>query len=318
MSENAAKTRLQMHEAEARPMITRRSMKVLALNVVAGAALAVSQVGGVALAAGGEEPEIVRQPWTFSGMRGTFDRGQLQRGFKVYQEVCAACHSLKRVYFRNLAEPGGPEFPADRVRELARTWPNQIFDGPNDQGLIATSKGQIIKRPALPSDPILGPYDNDNAARAAQNGTLPPDLSLITKARSAGGSSSFVTFLASLPRDIVRGYQEGGSDYLYALLTGYENPPANLKVAEGMSYNRVFPGHQIAMVPPLRAGQVKYAEGVPTTVDQYARDVTAFLTWASDPKLEERKSMGLIVFLYLLITAVLLYFAKKRLWSRVH
>ena len=318
MSDNAAKTRLQMHEAEARPMITRRSMKVLALNVVAGAVLAVSQMGGVALAAGAEESEIVRQPWTFSGMRGTFDRAQVQRGFHVYEKVCMQCHGLKRVYFRNLAEPGGPEFPVDRVRELARTWPNQIFDGPNDQGQIATSRGQIIKRPALPSDPILGPYDNDNAARAAQNGALPPDLSLITKARSAGGGASFVAFLVSLPHDIVRGYQEGGSDYLYALLTGYENAPANLKVAEGMSYNRVFPGHQIAMVPPLRAGQVKYAEGVPTTVEQYARDVTAFLTWAGDPKLEERKSMGLIVFLYLLVTTVLLYFAKKRLWSRVH
>lgn len=307
-------------------MITSRTLKALACTLAAGAALTVGQVGGAAFAAGGDAPEIARQPWTFAGIRGNFDNAQLQRGFKVYQEVCAACHGLKRVYFRNLSEPGGPEFPADRVRELARNWPNQIFDGPNDQGMIATSKGQIIKRPALASDPILGPYDNDNAARAAQNGALPPDLSLITKARSAGGSDSFVSFLVSLPRDIFRGYQEGGTDYLYGLLTGYTDVPAGMKgddgapfkLGEGMHYNRVYPGHQIAMAAPLRANQVKYEDGTPTTVDQYARDVSAFLTWAGDPKLEERKNMGFIAFLYLLITTGLLYFAKKRVWSRVH
>ena len=307
-------------------MITTRSIRVLALTAAAGAALAIGQLGSVALAAGGTEPEIARQPWSFAGIRGHFDRAQLQRGFKVYQEVCAACHGLKRLSFRNLAEPGGPEFPVDRVRELARNWPNQIFDGPNDQGMIATSKGQIIKRPALASDPILGAYDNDNAARAAQNGALPPDLTLITKARSAGGSDSFVTFLVSMPRDILRGYQEGGADYLYALLTGYSDVPAGMKnddgsafkLADGMTYNRVFPGHQIAMVAPLRANQVRYEDGTAATVDQHARDVTAFLAWAGDPKLEERKSMGLIAFIYLLITTGLLYAAKKRLWSRVH
>jgi ubiquinol-cytochrome c reductase cytochrome c1 subunit len=287
------------------------------IKTLAGGLLSLAMVAGPAFAAG-ENIDIPRQSWSFSGMTGKFDKAQLQRGFKVYQEVCAACHGLKRVYFRNLAEPGGPGFPEDRVRELARTWPNQIFAGPNDDGQIATSRGQLIKRPALISDPILGPYDNDNQARAAQNGALPPDLSIITKARSAGGSTSAIGTIAGMARDIPAAYQEGGADYLHALLTGYEAAPAGVQLAEGMSYNKYFPGHQIAMIPPLRPNQVKYEDGAPQTIEQYSRDVTAFLHWAGDPKLEERKSMGQLVMLYLLITALLLYFAKKRVWSRLH
>jgi ubiquinol-cytochrome c reductase cytochrome c1 subunit len=287
------------------------------IMTLAGGLLSLAMAAGPVLAAG-EEIEIPRQAWTFSGMTGKFNQAQLQRGFKVYQEVCAACHGLKRVYFRNLAEETGPGFPEDRVKELAKNWPNQIFDGPNDQGQIATSRGQIIKRPALISDPILGPYDNDNAARAAQNGALPPDLSLITKARSAGGGTSAIGTVAGMLRDIPSAYQEGGADYVYALLVGYGDAPAGMKLAEGMSYNKYFPGHQIAMVPPLRPNQVKYEDGSPQTIEQYAKDVTAFLYWAGDPKTADRKSMGKLVMLYLLITALLLYFAKKRVWSRMH
>lgn len=287
-----------------------------ALKAAATAALALA-LTAPAMAAG-EAPVIDRQPWSFAGMKGRFDKAQLQRGFQVYQQVCAACHGLKRVNFRNLAEPGGPGFPEESVKALAASWPNQIFDGPNDQGLIATPKGQIIKRPARLSDPILGPYDNEKAARAAQNGAYPPDLSLITKARSVEYHGPLLAHPFHMLKDILNGYQEGGADYLYALLTGYANAPANMKLEQGMYFNKAFPGGQIAMAPPLQPGQIKYEDGAATTVEQYARDVTAFLTWAADPKFEERKSMGWKVLLYLLVTTLLLYLAKKRLWSKVH
>lgn len=273
-----------------------------------------------ALAAGdAPPPHIERQSWSYAGVRGGFDKEQLQRGFQVYQEVCAACHGLKRINFRNLAEPGGPGFPEASVKALAASWPNQIFDGPNEQGDIATRKGAVIKRPARLSDPILGPYDNDNQARAAQNGALPPDLSIITKARTIEYHGSVLGHVGTMAKDIVNGYQESGSDYVYGLLTGYKNAPADLKLAPGMSYNMAFPGQQIAMTPPLTEGRVKYQnKEVPQTIEQYSRDVTAFLAWAGDPKLEERKGMGWMVMLYLLVTSVLLYFAKKRLWSTLH
>ena len=290
------------------------------INAAAAAALALTLgTAGPAQAAGdAPPPQIDRQAWSFAGFRGHFDNAQLQRGFQVYQEVCAACHGLKRVRFRNLAESGGPGFPEASVKALAASWPNQIFDGPNDQGQIATSKGAIIKRPALLSDPVLGPYDNDKAARAANNGALPPDLSLITKARAVEYHGPLWAHPFHMLGDIVRGYQEGGADYTYAVLTGYANAPANLKISEGMHYNKAFPGNQIAMIPPLRAGQVKYQDGSPTTIEQYSKDVTAFLAWAGDPALEARKSMGWKVLLYLLVTALLFYAAKKRLWASVH
>jgi ubiquinol-cytochrome c reductase cytochrome c1 subunit len=270
-------------------------------------------------AAGGEPIHIDRQSWSFAGVRGKFDKDQLQRGFQVYQEVCASCHGLKRVYFRNLVERGGPGFNEEAVKALAASWPNQIFDGPNEEGNIATRKGAIIKRPARLSDPILGPYDNDNQARAAQNGALPPDLSIITKARGVEYHGGVIGHIGYMMRDIVNGYQEGGADYLYALLTGYTKPPADFKLAEGMAYNKAFPGHQIAMAEPMTDGRVRYQnESVPRTVAQYSKDVTAFLAWAADPRLEDRKSMGWIVMLYLLVTCVLLYAAKRRLWSKVH
>lgn len=287
------------------------------MKVLAGVALATALAASPAQAAG-DAPAIDRQTWSFAGLRGHFDKAQLQRGFQVYQQVCADCHSLKRVNFRNLAEPGGPGFPEEAVKALAASWPNQIFDGPNENGEIANRRGQLIKRPARLSDPILGPYDNEQAARAAQNGALPPDLSLITKARAVEYNGSLLAHPFHMLRDIVNGYQEGGADYLYALLTGYSNAPASMKLADGMAYNKAFPGHQIAMQAPLQAGRVKYGDGSPATVEQYARDVTAFLAWAGDPKLEERKSMGLRVLLYLLVTALLLYFTKKRLWSKLH
>jgi len=295
-----------------------RGAGALVLAVLVGIATGMP-TATTASAAGGEPIHIDRQSWDFAGVRGRFDKEQLQRGFQVYKEVCAACHGLKRVYFRNLVEPGGPQFPEEAVKLLAAEWPNQIFDGPNEQGEIANRRGQIIKRPARLSDPILGPYDNDNQARAAQNGALPPDLSLITKARTIEYHGSIPGHVVQMARDIANGYQEAGADYLYALLTGYVNPPADFKLADGMTYNRAFPGHQIAMTAPFTPGRVKYQNtAVPQTVEQYSKDVTAFLAWAADPRLGERKSMGWMVMLYLLVTAVLLYFAKRKLWSSVH
>jgi cytochrome c1 len=263
-----------------------------------------------ALAVAAEEaPHIDRQKWSFAGMFGRYDEAQLQRGFQVYREVCAVCHGLKRINFRNLAEPGGPEFSVDGVKGLAESY--RIEDGPNDQG-------KMFQRPGRPSDALPSPFKNEQEARAIHNGAYPPDLSLITKARSAGENATVLATIGSMLRDIPNGYQEGGADYTYALLMGYGNPPADLKLAPGMSYNRAFPGHQIAMPPPLQPGQVRYQDGTPATVEQYAKDVTAFLAWAGDPKLEERKRMGFLTILYLLITAVLVYFAKRRLWSTLH
>ena len=316
-------------------------------------------------AAGGEDIEIERQSWVFSGITGQYDKAQLQRGFKVYREVCASCHGLSRVRFRNLYEPGGPEFSVEGVKALAAEWPNQIIDGPNDDG-------EMFERAPLTSDPILGPFRNEKAARAANNGAYPLDLSLITKARAVGNNQSWPLHILQMAHDIVTGYQEGGSDYLYALLTSYEHAPkykvgpgekleqvphgdaiddsdelkpgfvacasidkANPtlktcnKLSDGMNYNASFPGHQIAMLAPLgeNAMLVSYLEDgqkapaglsvPPTSLEQNAKDVTAFLSWTADPSLNARKQIGWQVLVYLLITTVLLFLGKKIIWSRL-
>ena len=263
------------------------------------------------------EEHIARQSWAFSGFKGQFEPAQLQRGFQVYKEVCAACHSLKRIAFRNLSDPGGPEFADAAVKKLAADWPNQIPEM-NEAGDIAGKDGQVLKRPAKPSDPILGPFANDNAARAAMNGALPPDLSVIAKARSVHRDVNWMVHPYLMLGDIVSGYQEGGADYAFALLTGFKDPPADVTVAPGMYYNTAFPGHQLAMPPPLSEGAVTYQDGTKGSVENYARDVTAFLSWAADPSLNQRKRIGWQVMLYLLVTTVLLYLGKKRIWSKLH
>jgi ubiquinol-cytochrome c reductase cytochrome c1 subunit len=261
--------------------------------------------------AAGDAPHIERQQWSFGGLTGQYDRAQLQRGFQIYKDVCAGCHGLKRVYFRNLVQPGGPEFPEASVKELAAQWPNQITDGPNDAG-------EMFDRPAKLSDPIRGPYKNDNAARAAMNGALPPDLSNIAKARNVHNSAFWPVHIWLMLKDIATGYQEGGADYLYGLLTGYHDAPAGVKVADGMYYNAAFPGHQIAMAPPMAKDAFQtYADGS-GSLEKNAADVAAFLTWASDPSLNSRKSTGWVVLLYLLITTILLWLGKKRIWASAH
>jgi ubiquinol-cytochrome c reductase cytochrome c1 subunit len=174
----------------------------------------------------------------------------------------------------------------DQIKGIAASWPQQVTDGPNDTG-------QMFQRPARPSDLIPGPFPNDEAARAANNGALPPDLSLIAKAR------------------------EGGANYIYALLNGFEQPPADFHVLPGMYYNTYFPGHQIKMPPPLNADQVTFADKTPATVPQMAHDVANFLMWAAEPNLEARHRTGFKVMLFLLVTTGVFYAAKRRIWSRI-
>ncbi|HWB45055.1 MAG TPA: cytochrome c1 [Hyphomicrobiaceae bacterium] len=283
-----------------------------------GAGLALAALGVAAAAWAGPVlaqehggTQVARQPWTFSGLFGEFNNNQLQRGFRVYTEICSRCHSLNRIYFRNLADPDGPAFPVDGVKSLAAT--HQVEDGPDDNG-------KMFKRPGTLTDAIPSPYKNDKEARAAHNGALPPDLSLIVRARSVENDAPFYLVPYTMVRDVLSGYQESGADYLYAYLTGFQEPPKGFKLGDFMQYNRVFPGHQTAMPPPFAGGDgvVKYDDGTPATVDNYARDVTAFLAWAADPRLEDRKRLGLLVMIYLIITAVLLGFAKRRIWREVH
>lgn len=289
-----------------------KSLGLAALASIAGV-LTIGQVQ----AAGGEAPHIEHEHWSYGGIFGRYDQAQLQRGFRVYKEVCSACHGLKRVYFRNLTEPGGPEFGVEAVKTLAAEWPNQVTDGPNDDGAM-------FQRPARLSDTILGPYKNDKEARAAQNGALPPDLSLITRGRNTHNDARWPMHVLLMARDVFTGYQEGGSNYLHALLTGYHEAPAGYTLADGMNYNVAFPGHQIAMPNVLDGGPVNYADGQEkydgpaASQEQNARDVTAFLAWAADPSLNERKRIGWVVMLYLLLTTVLLYIGKRRLWSKFH
>jgi len=248
---------------------------------LAGAfAASLALLGGSAHAAEGA-PHPPAQRWSFDGVFGTYDRAALQRGFQVYKEVCSTCHAVKHLFFRDLTQLGYTE---DQVKGIAAQV--QVTDGPDDTG-------QMFQRPGRSSDPIPGPFPNDQAARAANNGALPPDVSLITKAR------------------------EGGADYVYALLTGYKDPPPDVKLNPNMYYNAFFPGHQIAMPPPLNPDQVKYADGTPGTVQQMAFDVTNFLSWAAEPTLEERHRMGFKVILFLLVTTGVFYAAKRKIWSRI-
>ena len=248
----------------------------------AAAALAVALMlgAGPAMAEVGKAPA---RDWSFDGMFGTFDRGTVQRGFQVYQEVCAACHSLKLVAYRNLSGIGLSE---DQIKAIAAEV--EVTDGPNDEG-------EMFQRPARPSDRFVKPFANDNAARAANNGALPPDLSLMVKAR------------------------KGGADYLHALLTGYkEEPPAGIKLSEGMNYNLYFPGNQIAMAPPVADDAVEYADGTKATADQIATDIATFLAWAAEPELEERKRLGIKVLLFLIVLTAMMYALKRQIWSDQH
>jgi len=271
---------------------------------ILAAVIAVAAVGMFAGSAGAAESVTPpRQDWSFAGPFGTFDRGQLQRGLKVYREVCQACHGLSLVAFRTLAQPGGPGFSPAQAAAIAAEY--QVQDGPNDQG-------EMFERAGRPADRFPSPFPNEQAARAANGGAYPPDLSVVAKARTY--ERGFPWFLF----DIVTQYQEQGPDYLVALLTGYEdNPPEGVTLPEGTHYNKYFPGHAIGMPKPLSDGQVTYSDGAPETTAQYAKDVTAFLMWTAEPHMEARKRIGFQVMIFLIVFAGLLYFTKKKVWREV-
>jgi len=221
--------------------------------------------------------------WPEQGVLGTYDRAALQRGYQVYSQVCSTCHSMKLLAYRDLSQLG---FSEAEVKAIASNY--QVSDGPNDQG-------EMFQRPARPSDTFVSPFPNDQAARAGNAGALPPDLSLIVKAR------------------------QGNEDYIYSILTGFgQTPPANETIAKGMNYNPYFVGHQIAMPPPLHEGAVSFADGTPATVDQMAKDVVQYLAWASEPHLEERHETGIKVILFLIVFAGVMYGVKKKVWAKLH
>lgn len=250
-----------------------------AVYAVAGIAALVLGVGAVV--AQSEAPSPPSVAWSFAGPFGTFDRAALQRGFQIYHEVCSNCHSLKLLHYRDLTALGYSE---DEIKAFAAEKEVNDLD----------DEGRPTKRKARPSDAFVPPFPNDQAARAALNGALPPDQSLLVKAR------------------------DGGADYIYGLLTGYGEAPADMKMAEGMSYNNMFPGHQIAMPPPLVDDSVTYADGTKATVEQEAKDVTTFMAWAADPTMEERKKTGAKVIIFLLVLTLVLYGAKRKIWAALH
>jgi ubiquinol-cytochrome c reductase cytochrome c1 subunit len=275
------------------------------------AALAIVAAGTVVVATAQEkqsnEPAHypILQPqelsWSFAGPFGTYDKAQLQRGLKVYKEVCSACHSLNLVAFRSLEDLGYSEA---QVKALAASY--QIHDGPNDEG-------EMFDRPGKPSDHFPAPFPNEQAAAAANGGAAPPDLSVMAKARAV--QRGFPRFIF----DIFTQYQEGGPDYIHAFVTGFgQKPPAGVTIPEGTYYNPHFiSAASTHMPPPLQDGQVAYDDGAPQTVDQYAKDVAAFLMWAAEPHLQARKEIGFRVMIFILIFGVLVYLTKRKVWAEV-
>lgn len=255
--------------------------KGLVFGLAALAAIAAVPSAGPAAAAE-EAIELPQMDWSFDGPFGTFDRHALQRGLQVYREVCSVCHGLKYIAFRNLADLGYNE---DQIKTIASEY--TITDGPDDEG-------EMFDRPGRPSDYFPEPFPNERAAAAANGGAAPPDLSLMAKARA------------------------GGPTYIHALLTGYEEPPADFELAQGTNYNAYFPGHQIAMAQPLYEDSVEYADGTPATIDQMSSDVSHFLMWAAEPKLENRKQTGIKVLIFLVVFSGVLYAAKRKVWKDVH
>jgi cytochrome c1 len=305
-----------------------KTMTITRTLIISLAAFAAAN--GAAFAASGKSKHPEHQHWHFSGPFGTFDKDALQRGYQVYETVCSNCHGLDLVAFRNLGQKGGP-FHLDKcpagipdsvdcanpndnpiVKALAAKYKYPVMDGPDDSG-------DMFERPGLSSDHIPGPYANDQLARLANNNALPPDLSLITKAR------------------------HGGPDYLYSLLTGYEESPSSVVVGPGQYYNPYFHGDMsqamkpelmhdghpmegvsvplggvLAMAPPLADGIIEYGDDSPQTVEQYAKDVTEFLMWAAEPKMEARKSLGIMTIIYLIILAGILYWSYRKVWAKAH
>ena len=231
-----------------------------------------------------EKVEFLKTDWSFKGLFGKFDRGSLQRGYQVYTEVCASCHSMKYLSYRNLSEKGGPEFSIDQAKAIAASF--DITDGPNEDGEMFTRPGKL-------SDKFAMPYANEKEAQAANGGAYPPDMSVLAKARG------------------------GGVDYLYSVLLGYEDPPSGITLDDGVYYNKYMYGNQIKMSAPLSEGLIEYGDGTVASVEQMSKDVTTFLMWAAEPHLETRHRMGFKAIVYLIILTILVYFSMKKIWSRV-
>ena len=232
----------------------------------------------------GENYPLLKQDWSFKSFFGTFDRASLQRGYQVYTEVCASCHSLKYVSYRNLAEKGGPEFSIEQAKAIASNF--EVTDGPNNDG-------EMFTRPAKLSDKFVMPYANDQEAKLSNGGAYPPDMSVLVKARA------------------------GGADYIYSVILGYEDPPEGMKLDDGVYYNKYMYGNKIKMPPQLYDDLVTYADGTPATPEQMAKDITTFLAWTAEPKLEERHKFGFRAIIYLVILTILVYFSMKRIWSSI-
>ena len=233
-------------------------------------------------ASGSSVGKIPKHDWSFDGFTGTFDRAALQRGYKVYREVCSGCHSMKLLYYRDLIDIG---FSPEQVETIAAEY--TVIDGPDDEG-------SMFERPAKPSDRFVGPFANEQEARFNNNGIYPPDLSVIAKAR------------------------KNGVDYLYSLLLGYTDSPEDFEIGEGMYYNQWVKGNQIAMAPPLDEGYVDYDDGTNNTLPQLAEDVVTFLKWSAEPELDVRKNMGIKVILFFIIFGIVIYLAKRKLWRDIH
>jgi len=231
-----------------------------------------------------EKVEYLKTDWTFKGLFGKFDRASLQRGYQVYTEVCAACHSMKYLSYRNLSEKGGPEFSVAQAKAIAASF--EVIDGPN-------SDGEMFNRPGKLSDKFVMPYENVKAAEAANGGAYPPDMSVLVKARG------------------------GGVDYIYSLLQGYEEAPSGMILDEGVHYNKYMYGNKIKMSAPLSDGIIEYSDGTNASVEQMSKDVTTFLMWAAEPSLEARHQMGFKAIVYLIILTILVYFSMKKIWSRI-
>ncbi len=234
------------------------------------------------LASEGSQKEMPKHDWSFDGITGTFDRAALQRGYKVYREVCAGCHSMRLLYYRDLIDIG---FSKDQVKVIASEY--TVLDGPNEEG-------EMFERSARPADKFVNPYLNDNEARANNNGAYPPDLSVITKARKYG------------------------ADYIYNLLLGYKTAPEDMSVGQGMYYNEWMPGNQIAMPSPLLDGAVDYDDGTDNNISQLSEDVVTFLKWSAEPELEVRKNLGIKVILFFIILGFVVYLAKNKLWREIN
>ena len=254
--------------------------KIILLSVCAVLAFAPQALTSKANAADAHAPELPDTKFSFDGPFGTYDRGALQRGFQIYNNVCSACHSMKYLSYRNLSDLG---YDDGQVKAIAAEY--EVTDGPN-------AEGDMFERTARPSDRFKAPYANDNQARYANNGALPPDLSLMAKARV------------------------GGADYIYALMTGYDDHvPEGVELADGQYWNKYMAGNKIAMAAPLSDDLIAYEDGTPTTTAQYAHDISQFLMWAAEPKMEERKKTGIKVILFLLMFAGIMYAVKKKIWA---